>query len=86
MDHAVIFLQGGEATTRYDTDHEHIFRQESFFHYLFGVKEPDFFGAIHCETEEVILFMARLPESYSIWMGEVCCLRFFADFFLDFSA
>jgi hypothetical protein len=35
----VVFLIGGKATTRYDSDHEPIFRQESYFYYLTGVKE-----------------------------------------------
>jgi hypothetical protein len=42
----VVVLQGGKATCRNDTDHEPLFRQESFFQYLFGVKEPDCFGAV----------------------------------------
>ena len=35
----VALLMGGEQTTRYDTDHEPVFRQESYFQYLFGVSE-----------------------------------------------
>ena len=31
-------ISGGLQTLRHDTDHEHVFRQESFFQYLFGVK------------------------------------------------
>jgi hypothetical protein len=36
----------GVAKTRNDTDHEPLFRQESYFQYLFGVKEPDCFGIL----------------------------------------
>ena len=37
----VVLLRGGTSTERYDTDHEELFRQESYFAYLFGVEEPD---------------------------------------------
>jgi Xaa-Pro dipeptidase len=37
----IIVLKGGVSSTRYDTDHEPIFRQESYFWWLTGVKEPD---------------------------------------------
>lgn len=64
-----VFLEGGPSTTRYDSDHEPTFRQESYFHYLFGVKEPDFCGAIiqHRTHVSTILFTPRLPESYGRW-------------------
>ncbi|KAG6538860.1 hypothetical protein ZIOFF_004012 [Zingiber officinale] len=41
-----VVLQGGEEQTRYCSDHALLFRQESYFAYLFGVREPGFFGAI----------------------------------------
>ncbi|KAF7846683.1 hypothetical protein BT93_L3916 [Corymbia citriodora subsp. variegata] len=44
--HGFVFLQGGEEQARHDTDHTELFRQESYFAYLFGVTEPGFFGAI----------------------------------------
>ena len=43
---AVVLLAGGTAECRHETDHEPLFRQESNFHWAFGVKEPDFYGAI----------------------------------------
>ena len=46
-------------------------RQESFFHYLFGVEEEDFFGAIDLRTEQTILFMPKLPDAYAVWMGHI---------------
>ena len=42
----VALLQGGDQETRYDTDHEPVFRQESYFQYLFGVSEAGCFGAV----------------------------------------
>ena len=42
----VALLQGGDQQTRYDTDHEPVFRQESYFQYLFGVSEAGCFGVV----------------------------------------
>ncbi|GFS43293.1 metallopeptidase M24 family protein [Actinidia rufa] len=74
-----VFLQGGEEQTRYCTDHAELFRQESYFAYLFGVKEPDFYGAIDIETGESVLFAPRLPEDYAVWLGEIKPLSFFKE-------
>src|SRR5262245_40044865 len=68
---AVILLQGGSSRMKYDTDREFLFEQESFFQYLFGVKEPGFFGAIQVKTGKSILFMPRLPEEWGVWMGRI---------------
>uniref|UniRef100_A0A7S1CA66 Xaa-Pro dipeptidase n=1 Tax=Bicosoecida sp. CB-2014 TaxID=1486930 RepID=A0A7S1CA66_9STRA len=68
---AVILVQGGVAETRDDTDHEPLFRQESNFHYLFGVREPDCFGAIDVATGAATLFIPRLPDVYATWMGDI---------------
>lgn len=46
-------------------------RQESYFHYLFGVEEEDYYGALNIETGESTLFMPRLPSSYAIWLGQI---------------
>ena len=53
------------------SDHEPLFRQESYFHWAFGVIEPDFYGAINVENGESILFIPRLPPSYVAWMGKI---------------
>lgn len=70
FDSYAVFLEGGKSTTRYDSDHEPIFRQESYFHYLFGVREPDFCGLImkHGTTFSTCLFMPKLPESYGTFI------------------
>jgi Xaa-Pro dipeptidase len=47
---AVVLLQGGPSVTRHETDHEVLFRQESHFHWTFGVREPDFFGSVDVDT------------------------------------
>ena len=67
----VVLLQGGTHRMKYDTDREWAFEQESFFQYLFGVKEPGFFGAIQVDTGRSILFMPRLPAEYAVWMGRI---------------
>lgn len=56
---------------RHDTDHENLFRQESYFHWAFGVEEPDCFGAICVTTGKSILFVPRLGVEYAVWMGKV---------------
>lgn len=66
-----VVLQGGEEKTRYCTDHAELFRQESYFAYLFGVREPGFFGAIDIATGNSLLFAPRLPAEYAVWMGEI---------------
>ena len=68
---AVVVLQGGEQPSKYDTDRELLFEQESFFQYLFGVKEPGFYGTVEVETGRATLFMPRLPESWGVWMGRI---------------
>lgn len=45
--------------------------QEPFFTYLFGVREPGFFGAINVSSGKCTLFMPRLPSEYATWMGEL---------------
>ena len=69
----VVFLVGGTNPNRNDTDHEPIFRQESYFHYLFGVKEPDFVGLIHIRSghQNTVLFIPRLPSEYATFMGAI---------------
>ncbi|XP_060066154.1 xaa-Pro dipeptidase-like [Ylistrum balloti] len=74
---AIVLLQGGESETRHSSDHEPVFRQESFFHWAFGVEEPDFFGAIDVDTQKSILFPPKLPESYAVWMGKLLELEDF---------
>lgn len=46
-------------------------RQDSWFTYLFGVKEAGVYGAIVASTGRSVLFIPRLPEEYKIWCGEI---------------
>ncbi|XP_073151521.1 uncharacterized protein [Henckelia pumila] len=74
-----VCLQGGEEQTRHCTDHIELFRQESYFAYLFGVVEPGFYGAIDMSSGESILFAPRLPADYAVWLGEIKPLSYFKD-------
>jgi Xaa-Pro dipeptidase len=68
---AVVVLQGGAQQSKYDTDRELLFQQESFFQYLFGVKEPGFYGAVEVGSGRAHLFMPRLPSAWAVWMGKI---------------
>ncbi|XP_048646928.1 xaa-Pro dipeptidase isoform X2 [Marmota marmota marmota] len=68
---SAVLLQGGEETQRYCTDTGVIFRQESFFHWAFGVLEPGCYGVINVDTGKSTLFVPRLPPSYATWMGKI---------------
>ncbi|XP_002735088.1 xaa-Pro dipeptidase-like [Saccoglossus kowalevskii] len=68
---AIVLLQGGETKQRYCSDTDEVFRQESYFHWTFGVAEPDFYGAIDVDSGESILFAPKLPDSYAVWMGRL---------------
>lgn len=74
-----IVLRGGNSSERYDTDHEEIFRQESFFQYLFGVAEPDCWGIIELGTGRATLLIPRLKPEYAVWMGDIKSASSFKD-------
>ncbi|GAV68293.1 Peptidase_M24 domain-containing protein/AMP_N domain-containing protein [Cephalotus follicularis] len=77
--HGVVLLQGGDEQTRYCTDHIELFRQESYFAYLFGVIEPGFYGAIDIASGKSVLFAPRLPADYAVWLGEIKPLSYFQE-------
>jgi Xaa-Pro dipeptidase len=68
---AVVLLQGGVQQHEYDTDRGLLFQQESFFQYLFGVKEPGFYGALEVDSGRATIFMPRLPAEWAVWMGRI---------------
>uniref|UniRef100_T1JIH0 Xaa-Pro dipeptidase n=1 Tax=Strigamia maritima TaxID=126957 RepID=T1JIH0_STRMM len=68
---SVVILQGGESTTRYSSDTEDVFRQESYFHWAFGVQEPDYYGAIDVLNGRSYLFVPQMPDSYAVWLGKL---------------
>lgn len=67
----IILLKGGDVQPVYTTDGEQLFRQESYLHYLFGVNEDGFWGALDVRNGRSMLFMPRLPASYGVWMGVI---------------
>jgi len=71
---SVVLLQGGGDQGRCEGDSSDVgpvFRQESYFHWTFGVLEPDFYGAVDLTTGRSVLYQPRLPEDYAIIMGHV---------------
>lgn len=72
---SVVVLQGGSEETRYCSDVGPVFRQESYFHWTFGVTEPDCFGAVRVKDGASILFVPRLPDEYAVWMGKIAPLE-----------
>ncbi|XP_055851497.1 xaa-Pro dipeptidase [Episyrphus balteatus] len=76
-----ILLEGGKDVSFNDTDVDFHFRQESFFQYMFGVKEPGCYGVINLDNGESILFVPRLPEEYSVWMGHLHTLEEFKSMY-----
>lgn len=64
---------------RYCTDHVDVFRQESYFAYLFGVREPGFYGAIDVSSGQSFLFAPRLPADYAVWLGEIKPTSYFKE-------
>jgi Xaa-Pro dipeptidase len=67
----VVLFEGGKQLSRNDTDHELLFRQESYFQWICGVKEGDCFFAIDLVSGKAILFVQRLTPDYAIWMGSI---------------
>ena len=71
---SIVLLQGGGDQGRCAGDSSDVgpvFRQESYFHWAFGVLEPDHYGAIDVNTGRSILFIPRLPEDYATVMGHI---------------
>uniref|UniRef100_A0A7S2UNV8 Xaa-Pro dipeptidase n=1 Tax=Attheya septentrionalis TaxID=420275 RepID=A0A7S2UNV8_9STRA len=66
-----IYVNGGTSETRYDSDHEPLFRQESYFWYLWGVPDADCAGLISLQTGHAILLVPELPPDYATIMGRI---------------
>ena len=46
--------------------------QESYFHWAFGVLEPDWYGMIESSSGRTTLFCPRLPQDYALILGRIC--------------
>lgn len=44
------------------------FYQEGNFYYLFGVQEPDCYGALEVDSGKTVLFVPKMSNLYKIWM------------------
>jgi Xaa-Pro dipeptidase len=67
----LLLLKAGDVLPVYDTDGEILLRQEAFFHYLFGVEEESFYGALDLDSGQTALFAPRLPDFYGVWFGKM---------------
>ncbi|XP_028027414.1 xaa-Pro dipeptidase-like [Bombyx mandarina] len=67
----IVVLQGGEDVNHYDTDVQYVFRQEAYFTWVCGVREPGCYFALDVSTGKSYLFVPRLPEEYEVWMGKL---------------
>ena len=80
----LVVLAGAPSVARFDSDHEPFVRQESFFQWAFGAREPDLFGAVDVETGKSVLFIPRLPQEYAVWMGAIrTCEDFRSSYEVD---
>jgi len=72
-DNGVILLKGGTESTygNGSGDVSYTFRQESHFHWAFGVREPDCYGAISLKDASATLFVPEFPDNYKIWFGKI---------------
>jgi len=66
----VVLLEGGKQRTRYDTDHEPVFRQESYFHWAFGADVADLYGTVSLPDGEATLFVPDRSEQYQVFCGK----------------
>jgi len=80
--HTWILLKGGTQETEYASDNDVLFRQESYFSYLFGVKEPDLWGAINIGTSESYLFIPSYDDDYAIWSGPIPDTYYYKNIYL----
>lgn len=67
---SAIVLDGGDEINKYDTDTTHAFRQESFFQYLFGVREPGCRAFIDLKRNETVLLVPRHSSEWELWCGK----------------
>eukprot|EP00457_Paulinella_chromatophora_P002072 gb/GEZN01002076.1/.p1 GENE.gb/GEZN01002076.1/~~gb/GEZN01002076.1/.p1 ORF type:complete len:740 (-),score=105.13 gb/GEZN01002076.1/:390-2609(-) len=72
IDKAAIVIQGGDGKqfNLYDSDCDKcVFRQEAFFHYVFGLVLPDAIGVLDLMRNEALLFVPPQDEESQRWLG-----------------
>jgi len=67
---SLIVLRGGASKPIDDSDIEFVFKQESYFQYLFGVKEPDFYATIDMKGKAT-LYIPYLDPSLQVVFGKI---------------
>jgi len=67
---AYVLLQGGSNLSHYCTDVDYVFRQEPYFHWTFGVSEPDCYGLIQVSSGKAYLFFPRTEDEHIKWLGK----------------
>ncbi|XP_045536812.1 xaa-Pro dipeptidase [Papilio machaon] len=77
----IVVLQGGDSINHYDTDVEYVFRQESYFTWICGVREPGCYFALDVSTKKGHLFVPRLPDEYEVWMGKLLTCQQFKEIY-----
>ena len=80
-ENTIALLAGNKESTQDDTDNDLTFRQESNFHYLFGVNEPDFYGILDFSDRKSILFVPDRDDNYPIWHGYVYPLSHYLEYY-----
>jgi Xaa-Pro dipeptidase len=79
QDNSIALLAGNKSSEQDDTDNDLHFRQESNFHYLFGVNEPDYYGILDFSNRKSILFVPDRDDMYPIWHGYVHPLAYYSE-------
>lgn len=77
----IMFLYSGDSGCMYDTDAEVLFKPDSWFSYLFGTRESEFYGAVEIPSGKATLFIPKLPEEYKIWCGSIIPPEQFRDIY-----
>mmetsp|Transcript_14866 Transcript_14866/g.19271 ORF Transcript_14866/g.19271 Transcript_14866/m.19271 type:complete len:139 (-) Transcript_14866:34-450(-) len=72
---AIFLLKGGEQAMRNESDHEPIFRQESFFAHLFGVIESECYATIEVPSGKSTLYVPKLPQCEETICFMICCIH-----------
>jgi Xaa-Pro dipeptidase len=65
---AIAFFKGIGDVPIYNSDVNYPFHQEGNFYYLFGVQEPDCYGALDIDSGKPTLFVPKTSYLYKIWM------------------
>ena len=79
-ENALMVFRGGDSKPIDDSDIEFVFKQESYFQYLFGVKEPDFYATLDM-AGRATLFVPRLNEGLQVVLGKIQPPQYYADMY-----